>query len=139
MNPAPGVVELASRPNVVVTGAVPDVRPYLQHAAAVVAPLRVARGIQNKVLEAMAMERPFVASVAAGSSLSGVKGRDLEVADSPEDFVAKVEKVLEPTLGAEMGRRGRQAIVSGYAWTRNLAAFDDLLQERAVPSARAAL
>ncbi|HEY8876207.1 MAG TPA: TIGR03087 family PEP-CTERM/XrtA system glycosyltransferase, partial [Roseateles sp.] len=60
-SPAPAVQALANEA-VHVTGTVPDVRPYLQHAAAVVAPLRLARGIQNKVLEAMAMARPVVAA-----------------------------------------------------------------------------
>ena len=59
-SPAPGVQALAALPGVTVTGRVPDVRPYLAHAAAAVAPMRIARGIQNKVLEAMAMARPVV-------------------------------------------------------------------------------
>ena len=62
-------------PGVVVTGRVPDVRPYLAHAAAVVAPLRLARGIQNKVLEAMAMARPVVATPQAAEGIDAVAGQ----------------------------------------------------------------
>src|SRR5699024_4917517 len=60
--PTAAVRRLAGRPGVTVTGRVPDVRPYLHHAALVVAPLRIARGLQNKVLEALAMDRPVLAT-----------------------------------------------------------------------------
>ena len=62
------------------TGTVPDVRPYLQHAAVVVAPLRLARGIQNKVLEAMAMARPVVVASACVEAIDAVPGQHLEAA-----------------------------------------------------------
>ena len=62
---------------VIVTGTVADVRPYLQHAAVVVAPLRIARGIQNKVLEAMAMARPSSRLDACGAGIDAVNGRRL--------------------------------------------------------------
>ena len=127
MNPAPAVVSLGSRPGVVVTGAVPDVRPYLQHAAAVVAPLRVARGMQSKVLEAMAMARPVVISPAASTGVRGAIGHDFEVAESPAEFARKVLAVLEPGAESEMGRRARARIVADYSWERNLAQFDRLL------------
>ena len=78
-NPAPAVRKLADRRNIVVTGRVADVRPYLAHAALVVAPLRIARGIQNKVLEAMAMGRPVLATPQAFEGLRAVPGRDLLV------------------------------------------------------------
>jgi glycosyltransferase involved in cell wall biosynthesis len=67
-SPSLAVRALASS-GVVVTGTVPDVRPYLQHAAVVVAPLRLARGVQNKILEAMAMGRPVVASASCATAL----------------------------------------------------------------------
>jgi len=134
MNPAPAVSALGSHPGVTVTGTVPDVRPYVQHAAAVVAPLRVARGIQNKILEAMAMSRPVVVSTAASLGVSGVPGREYEVADSPEEFAQKVLAVLHPETGAEMGRLGRSRITSDYAWDRNLATFDRLLEDDVAPT-----
>src|SRR5690606_24436539 len=68
-NPAPAVRELESHEGVHVTGRVPDVRPYLAHADVAVAPLRIARGTQNKVLEALAMARPVVCTAAAASGL----------------------------------------------------------------------
>jgi sugar transferase (PEP-CTERM/EpsH1 system associated) len=78
-NPAPAVVELSALPGVQVTGAVDDVRTWLSGADIVVAPLRIARGIQNKVLEAMAMAKPVVASTAAAEGIDAVDGEHLQV------------------------------------------------------------
>jgi sugar transferase (PEP-CTERM/EpsH1 system associated) len=128
MNPAPAVQALASSPGVVVTGGVPDIRPYLQHAAVVVAPLRLARGIQNKVLEAMAMARPVVISAAACVGVTGTPGQDFEVAMSPQEFVDKVLALADERVGCTLGRAARAHILADYAWDRNLAAFDRLLQ-----------
>ena len=75
MRPAPAVQALAGG-HIVVTGTVPDVRPYLAHAAVVVAPLRVARGVQNKVLEAMAMGRPVVASAECAGGIDAAAVTD---------------------------------------------------------------
>lgn len=80
-NPGPDVLRLAAQPGVHVTGRVPDVRPYVAHAHICVAPLRIARGIQNKVLEAMAMARPVVASPQAFEGVRATAGQDLLVAD----------------------------------------------------------
>jgi sugar transferase (PEP-CTERM/EpsH1 system associated) len=135
MNPTPAVVALRTRPGTVVTGKVPDVRPYLQHASVVIAPLRVARGIQSKVLEAMAMERPVVITAAASSGLSGLPGTELEIAVSPEEFAQKVLSSLDPATAAAMGRRARSRIVDDYSWARNLAVFEGLLEcEESVPA-----
>ena len=122
MNPAPAVPALARDPGVVVTGTVPDVRPYLQHAAAVVAPLRVARGMQNKVLEAMAMARPVVDLNGSEHGRQGAPGREFEVAESPEEFARKGAGCAQPGAGAGDGSAGAGAhYVSDYSWDRNLA------------------
>ena len=76
--PTAAVVALASLPGVTVTGSVPDVRPFLAHASLVVAPLRIARGIQNKVLEAMAMEKIAVVSPQAMAGISARPGRGID-------------------------------------------------------------
>ena len=139
MNPTPVVRALATdRPDIVVTGTVPDVRPFVQHAAAVVAPLRVARGIQNKVLEAMAMARPVVVSATAGAALSGIAGQEFETAESSDEFAARVVRLLDPEAGAAMGRRARERILADYSWAHNLAAFDRLLDGDAATAARVA-
>ena len=123
-NPAADVLRLASD-TVRVTGRVIDVRPYVAHAALVVAPLTIARGIQNKVLEAMAMARPVVASPEAAEGVRAQPGRDLLVAsgaDAMADVVGAVLAGRHPTVG----NAARRAMVDGYAWSNTLAALDGL-------------
>jgi polysaccharide biosynthesis protein PslH len=122
-NPVPAVTALAALPDVQVTGTVPDVRPYLAHAAVAVAPLRIARGIQNKVLEAMAMGRAVVASPEAFEGVRAVPGRDLLVAEGAEETAARVSGVLD---GAHpgLGTAGRAAVAAGHDWRATLARLD---------------
>lgn len=128
-NPAPAVRALSERAGVFVTGTVPDIRPYLAHAAVAVAPLQIARGIQNKVLEAMAMARPVVATTAAFEGVRALPGRDLIVADGPEEFAAAVSAVLD---GAHpgLGEAGRAAMLAGHDWHATLAPLDAMLGVR---------
>ena len=124
-NPAPAVRALAGGKSVVVTGRVPDVRPYLAHAALVVAPLRIARGIQNKILEAMAMGRPVLATPQAFAGLRAVPGRDLLVGADAAAFSALAADVLDGHH-ATLGAAARAAVVRDYAWDSTLAGLDAL-------------
>lgn len=135
MNPARTVRALTSDARVSVTGKVRDVRPYLQHAAAVVAPLRLARGIQNKVLEAMAMAKPVVVSSAAASGVNAVPGTDFQTAGDAEEFSHKLLSVMRPEVGYVMGRCARARIIAEYCWARNFSAFDKLLEPQSVDAA----
>jgi sugar transferase (PEP-CTERM/EpsH1 system associated) len=137
MNPTPAVKALEADSRVVVTGKVPDVRPYLQHAAAVVAPLRVARGVQNKVLEAMAMARPVVVSAVASGGIEAKIGTEFGVASGETDFVEKVQALLDRKVGDEMGALARNRILTSYGWGASLERFAELLGDGA-PMARAA-
>ncbi|MEG0821750.1 MAG: TIGR03087 family PEP-CTERM/XrtA system glycosyltransferase [Burkholderiaceae bacterium] len=137
MNPAPAVLELARDPRITVTGKVADVRPYVQHARVVVAPLRVARGIQNKVLEAMAMARPVVVSAACAEGLHGHAGVEFAVAATADDYLARVNKLLEPYRAEAMGLRARARILADRDWERNLARFDALLESDSFSGERA--
>lgn len=131
MNPTRRISELAELPGVFVTGKVPDVRPWFQHAAVVVAPLRIARGIQNKALQAMAMQRPVVMSRMSAASLSARPGEDIEVADTAQEFAAKVGGLLSNRAAADaMGVRARERIVRDYSWQRTMDRIDDMLRER---------
>jgi sugar transferase (PEP-CTERM/EpsH1 system associated) len=123
-NPAPAVRALAGDA-VVVTGAVNDVRPYLQHARVVVAPLRVARGIQNKILEAMAMARPVVAAAECAQALEVHPHEGVVEAVSTEEYVASVDALLSDRARADdIGRAGRDRVQRSYAWASRLAAID---------------
>ncbi len=123
-SPTPAVLALAG-PGVVVTGTVPDVRPYLQHAAVVVAPLRVARGIQNKILEAMAMARPVVAAQSCTQAISAKPETELLAATSADDFIAQVNTLLRaPERSARVGAAGRQRVLSDYSWSAHLSRID---------------
>ena len=133
MNPAPTVSALAG-PQVVVTGKVPDVRPYLQHARVAVAPLRVARGVQNKVFEAMAMARPVVVSAAVAQGIHAAPLTEFDVAGDAREFAHKVLSLMDPAAAGEMGREARRRVVNDYNWDAQLARFGELLE--AAPGAR---
>ena len=126
-NPGPDVQALAALPGVHVTGRVPDTRPYVAHATACVCPLRIARGIQNKVLEGMAMGRSVIASPAAYEGVRAVAGVDLLVADGAEGFVAAVDAVLAGQY-AGLGAHARTAMENGYAWPFVLGRMDPWLK-----------
>ena len=115
LNPAPAVRRLAERPGITVTGRVPDVRPYLSHANVVVAPLRIARGVQNKVLEAMAMAKPVVVTPDACQGIAAAPGTEFLVAATAADFTTAVAAVLDGK-GAVLGARARERIVRDYQW-----------------------
>ena len=117
-NPLPAVRALAGE-RVTVTGAVADMRSWLAAADVVVAPLKLARGIQNKVLEAMAMARPVVASPAAFEGIEAVPGRDLIVADDAAATAAAVNRLLEAP-GA-IGAAARRQMERSYRWDARLA------------------
>jgi len=118
-SPANAVTQLAGLPGVSVTGRVEDVRPYLQHALAVVAPMRIARGVQNKVLEAMAMEKMVIVS---GKGLEGIDACHCEhvlLADTAEQYVSCMQQILEGHH-PEMGRQARCRISTHFSWDENL-------------------
>jgi sugar transferase (PEP-CTERM/EpsH1 system associated) len=125
-NPNEIVRKLAELPAVTVTGSVPDVRPYMRHARAVVVPLRVARGIQNKVLEALAMARPLVASKAALEGLDHKPVPTITLANEPEEFASAVIATLERSAAGESDGRGRQYVCDHYGWEATLQSLDTM-------------
>jgi sugar transferase (PEP-CTERM/EpsH1 system associated) len=125
--PSEQVLRLATLPGIVVTGAVPDVRPYLRHAHVSVAPLRVARGIQNKVLEAMAMERVVVAAAAAVQGLDARPPDDVPVTDDAVEFAAKVTAALQQSA-PPVATANRRYAVQRFSWAANLQALLTLVE-----------
>jgi len=133
MNPDSAVRELASDPSVVVTGRVGDVRPYLKHARVVVAPLRVARGIQNKVLEAMAMAKPVVVTMSTAAALCAQRGVEVEVASEAPEFAQKVLALMDPERASRMGTLARNRVLDDCAWPASYALLDELLERDSTP------
>ncbi|HEY7811009.1 MAG TPA: TIGR03087 family PEP-CTERM/XrtA system glycosyltransferase [Allosphingosinicella sp.] len=126
-NPTDAVKRLASE-RVTVTGEVPDTRLWLEAADVVAAPLRIARGVQNKVLEAMAMARPVVATPAAFEGIEAEPGRDLLVADSAEEQARAIRHLLsDPTRAAALGAAARRRMEQVYSWEARLAPLAALL------------
>lgn len=124
----PATVQALAGDSVVVTGTVPDVRPYLQHAAVVVAPLRVARGIQNKILEAMAMARPVVAAQCCVAAIDAQAQHELIGAESVADYVNAVAHLLaQPQEANTIGAAGRQRVLASYSWDAHLSRIDRFL------------
>lgn len=116
-DPAPAVRRLEGEPGIRVTGTVPDVRPYLAAATAVVAPLRTARGIQNKVLEAMAMGRAVVASPAALAGIEADVGREVMMAETPEQWRDRLLGLLrDEARREEIERAARHRVDTSYDW-----------------------
>ncbi len=126
-NPTPTVQALASLKNVIVTGEVPDVRPWLAAASVVVAPLDIARGVQNKVLEAMAMARPVVASPAAFEGIDAVPGEHLIVAQALDMANAVLHLLMTPADGETLGRAARAHMIARYGWQAQLKQLDAII------------
>jgi sugar transferase (PEP-CTERM/EpsH1 system associated) len=123
--PGPEVRSLARADEIFVTGTVPEVKPYLAHAGVVVVPMRLARGIQNKALEAMAMGAATVVSTTSAAALNAVPGRDFVLADDAESFATAVVALFnDPSQRARLGAAGRAAVLENYDWSRNLARIE---------------
>lgn len=133
MRPARQVQALAQQPGVTVTGSVPDVRPYVFHARAAVATLRIARGIQNKVLEALSMARPVVATRAAAEGLPACPNQALHVADDPDGIAQHCINIIGGTIPADSGASGRRCILHNHSWEKNLARFTEFLDVNETP------
>jgi sugar transferase (PEP-CTERM/EpsH1 system associated) len=138
MDPSPAVRRLADGRRIVVTGRVDDVRPYFDAATVAVAPLRIARGLQNKVLEAMAMRVPVVASPAAFNGINAEAGRDVLVADDPESFSRGVVSLLDdPLLRDRHAAAARTCVERNHDWARILNGLERLVTEGPGPRAEA--
>ena len=127
--PTDRVRALADEPGVSVTGRVPDVRPYLRNAWAVVAPLRIARGIQNKVLEGMAMGLPVVATSAALEGIHAEDGLDVLVADDASAFLERLKRLDDPSFVRHVSAAARRRVVDDYAWKQSVKPLIETLRQ----------
>ena len=119
---------LARIPGVTVTGSVPDVRPYAQRAALSVAPLRIARGTQNKILESLAMGVPVVSSALAAGGVDAVAGEHLLTATQPREYVDCMLRLLEDRHEhARFAAAGRARALSHHNWQAPMHKLDELI------------
>lgn len=126
--PTPAVRALGGINGTLVTGAVPDVRPWLAAADLVTAPLLIARGVQNKVLEAMAMARPVLLTPAAATGIGGTDGEHFALAEAPLALAERALALLADRAAADaMGAAARRFVVAECGWDRALAPLRALL------------
>ncbi len=126
--PTPSVLRLAQLPGVTVTGAVPDVRPYVRRSALTIAPLKIARGTQNKILESMAMGVPVVSSPIAAAGVDAEPGRHLLVADNRDAWIEQVLRLTHDSAErARLAHEGRARVLSHHTWARVMGRFDAAL------------
>jgi sugar transferase (PEP-CTERM/EpsH1 system associated) len=127
--PAPSVQALTREPGIEVTGALPDMRPSYQEAWACVAPMRIARGIQNKVLEAMAMAKIMVATPAALEGLSAHAGEHVLCAADTQGFIGALLGVLEGSVCPLMGARARENVLLAHDWPSQYRRLDRIIDD----------
>jgi sugar transferase (PEP-CTERM/EpsH1 system associated) len=126
--PVPAVRRLARLPGVNLIGPVPDIRPYLARAAVAVVPLRIARGVQNKVLEALAMSKATVVSPAALRGIGARSGEHVVCAHSPEEWAAAILRLLNSEAErGRLGSNGRRFLERHHRWEQCLAPLSCLL------------
>jgi sugar transferase (PEP-CTERM/EpsH1 system associated) len=130
-NPTEELNALAkASPNIVVTGYVDQVQPYMAQAAVFVAPMRIARGVQNKILEAMAMGVPVVTSSLGHEGISAVPGTDIFVEDEAESFANRVIDLMrDDGLRLTTSVNARRVVEQSYCWSANLATLESVLSK----------
>lgn len=128
-DPSPRVRRLEQLPGVTVTGSVADVRPYLRRSALMVAPLNIARGTQNKILEAMASGVPVVTSRVAAGGVDASDPDHFLTASTPEEYAAAVLRILEdPAERQRLSRAGRARMLSHHAWDKSMQRLDGIIE-----------
>ena len=128
-DPSPLMRALGNRPGVTVTGSVPDVRPFIRGSAVMVAPLAIARGTQNKILEAMAIGVPVVTSGAAAGGVDAEPERHFLVADSAADTAAAVMRIVgSASERARLAAAGRERMLTHHAWPQSMQRLDGIIE-----------
>jgi polysaccharide biosynthesis protein PslH len=126
--PTASVLALARINGVVVTGSVPDVRPYLQRSALSITPLKIARGTQNKILESMALGVPVVSSTMAANGVDALPGEHILVADSSAEICSTILRVLDsPAERERLSQAGRARVMSHHAWPNAMKRLDAII------------
>jgi sugar transferase (PEP-CTERM/EpsH1 system associated) len=128
-NPSKAILRLGELPGVRVTGSVPDVRPYLRRAAAVVAPLNIARGTQNKILEAMAMGVPVVTTPVAAGGVDALPQEHFLVARDHGEQASAILRILEDRAERRrLSAAARSRMLTHHAWPASMRRLDAIIQ-----------
>jgi glycosyltransferase involved in cell wall biosynthesis len=130
VGPPPELTRLAG-PNVIITGRVPDVKPYLRSASVYVVPVRFGSGTRIKVVEALAAGKPVVSTTLGCEGHDSMRpGVHFLAADDAETFAREVLRVLDdPGLASELGRAGRELVEREYSWPALLARLDEFMTD----------
>ena len=127
-DPSPAMRKLGDLPGVTVTGSVPDVRPFIRSSALMVAPLNIARGTQNKILEAMAMGVPVVTSSIAAGGVDADAEQHLLIADTAQACADAIVRIVgSPSERSRLSAAGRQRMLSHHAWPRSMERLDGII------------
>jgi sugar transferase (PEP-CTERM/EpsH1 system associated) len=127
-DPSPKVSQLGALPGVTVTGSVPDVRPFVRKSALMIAPLNIARGTQNKILEAMAMGVPVVTSRVAAGGVDAAEGEHFLVADTPDEYARAAVSIMDDrALRHRLAQAGRARMLTHHAWPRSMQRLDSIV------------
>jgi hypothetical protein len=128
-DPSRAVKKLGDLPGITVTGSVADVRPYLRRSALMVAPLNIARGTQNKILEAMSSGVPVVASRIAAGGVDAVANEHFFVASTPGEYAQAVLRIFDqPALRQRLGAAGRERMLAHHTWDRSMQRLDEIIE-----------
>ncbi|WP_227817230.1 TIGR03087 family PEP-CTERM/XrtA system glycosyltransferase [Nitrogeniibacter aestuarii] len=128
-DPIPAVRKLEELNGVTVTGSVPDVRPYILRSALMVAPLNIARGTQNKILEAMAMGVPVVTSKVAAGGVDAEDENHFLVADTPDEYACAILRIVEnPAERERLAIAGRERMLSHHDWPKSMERLDGIVE-----------
>jgi len=124
------ILHLSKHDGIHVTGSVPDVRSYVANADIVIAPLQIARGIQNKVLEALSMAKPVIASPKASHGINASHNQHLLIADTPTEWLQSIKACCDSReLRQKLSRNGRKLICEQYTWQATLSRLNELLDQ----------
>lgn len=129
-DPSAAMRKLGEIAGVTVTGSVPDVRPFIRRSALMVAPLSIARGTQNKILEAMSMGVPVVTSTLAAGGVDARSATHFLVADTPQSVLQAILRIVDnPAERQRLAWAGRQRMLSHHAWPRSMARLDSIVEK----------
>jgi sugar transferase (PEP-CTERM/EpsH1 system associated) len=131
MNPTPAVRKLSEIQGIEVTGFVEDILPYYHKSDIFVAPLQIARGVQNKILQAMASGLPVISSSMGAEGINCESGTHILIADTPDQFIQHLNALVnEPEFRNSLISHARKLVEEQYSWASNLAILENVLKKR---------